>query len=592
MFDELTEVRRIRTVFQPIIDVRGQAIGGYEALSRGPVGTALEGAEELFAAAQALGRTAELDIVCAQLAFKRFRALNCPGMLFVNLSPETFVALGEDFGTLMSLLKEQQLDPGRMVFELTEHSAIETQDGVYDAVKQFRKSGLKVAMDDLGAGYSGLTTWSKLRPDFVKLDRHFVSGIQNDPIKFEFFRSMLDIARACQSMVIAEGVETAEECREMLALNVDFVQGYFFAGPVAKPEPLEVARVFAPCLPANWGDHDQALVGHIAVPKPTLQVHDTVRSALARMQDEEDLGAMPVLDGTRPLGVVRREDLLLDLSRAGDREALRAKPVCDVMDSEVRMVDAGQPLEQTSRLLTRTCGKRLEYEFIITDRGDYLGMGLTLELLKRITDNRITRRRSSNALTSLPGRVPLEDHIDLMIRAERRFVTCLFDLDNFKPFNDYYGHTRGDDVLLHTAKLLTSRASPRVDFVSHIGDDRFIMVFRSDDWKKRLNSILSDFEASVLHFYDPQDRKKRHIKTIDSDGRFRKSPFLTLSVGGISQVGDQLASAAAIEGELRTFVLDAKAIPGNSLVLGDAASVGLSIQQPTRFVIPANTASV
>ncbi|MNY12256.1 Cyclic di-GMP phosphodiesterase Gmr [compost metagenome] len=100
--------------------------------------------------------------------------------------------------------------------------------------------GFSIALDDLGAGYSSLRLWSELRPDIVKIDRHFIDGIHLDPLKREFVGSILQMAKAARARVIAEGVEQLEELQLLERMGVDLVQGYLLGRPQEQPvsEPL------------------------------------------------------------------------------------------------------------------------------------------------------------------------------------------------------------------------------------------------------------------------------------------------------------------------------------------------------------------
>jgi len=113
------------------------------------------------------------------------------------------------------------MPPDRCVIELTEESLLDDYARLRSTLQRLREAGCAIAIDDLGAGSSGLRTWSELKPDYVKIDRYFVSGIDSDQTKLEFVRSMLDMGRAMGCRVIAEGVETERECRELVDLGID-----------------------------------------------------------------------------------------------------------------------------------------------------------------------------------------------------------------------------------------------------------------------------------------------------------------------------------------------------------------------------------
>jgi EAL domain-containing protein (putative c-di-GMP-specific phosphodiesterase class I) len=244
--EQLSELERIlsqdlfNTLFQPIVSLSCRRIHGYEALSRGPSNSPLHAPLALFAVARSAGRLSELEMACRALACTRFSRQALHGTLYLNVSPESLVEPGHQSGRTLQMLQACGIEPARVVIELTEQTPIEDFDLLDRALQHYRKMGFSIALDDLGAGYSSLRLWSELRPDIVKIDRHFIDGIHLDPLKREFVGSILQMARAARARVIAEGVEQVEELHLLAQMGVDLVQGYLFGRPQeqAALEPL------------------------------------------------------------------------------------------------------------------------------------------------------------------------------------------------------------------------------------------------------------------------------------------------------------------------------------------------------------------
>src|SRR5690606_35508982 len=118
------------------------------------------------------------------------------GQLFINVSPHTMYEDPQFATRLLEYASIAGMAPDRCVIELTEESLLEDYARLRSTMQRLREAGCAIAIDDLGAGSSGLRTWSELKPDYVKIDRYFVSGIDSDPTKLEFVRSMLDMGRA------------------------------------------------------------------------------------------------------------------------------------------------------------------------------------------------------------------------------------------------------------------------------------------------------------------------------------------------------------------------------------------------------------
>jgi GGDEF domain-containing protein len=170
-------------------------------------------------------------------------------------------------------------------------------------------------------------------------------------------------------------------------------------------------------------------------------------------------------------------------------------------------------------------------DFIVTQDGRYLGIGKPKTLLRNITEQQIRFAQYANPLTQLPGNVPIYETIDALLMSGTAFVMAYFDLNAFKPYNDFYGYSKGDDVIKCVAEIIQDHVDPIDDFVGHIGGDDFVVVFRSIDWRMRCERILQWFSQQVAAFYDRNDWQKGGIWSEDRRGDKRFFEPLSLSVG-------------------------------------------------------------
>lgn len=230
--------RDLHMLFQPIVNTRERSVLGYEALVRGPESSSLHSAASLFGLAQEEGMLAALERLCRELACNRFVELGLPGKLFLNISPMTLTDPHHPQGETLRILERAGLDPSRVVIELSEHYPTQDFELLARATRHYAGMGFEIAIDDLGSGYSGLRLWSEIRPDYVKIDRHFVENIHNDRIKREFVRFIRDIAGRIGCRIIAEGIETAGECLTLQQLGIGTLQGYYLGRPQRHPEPV------------------------------------------------------------------------------------------------------------------------------------------------------------------------------------------------------------------------------------------------------------------------------------------------------------------------------------------------------------------
>ncbi len=561
---DIIEHARIQTLFQPILDPHGRGILGYEALSRGPSTSRLHSPLELFAAALRANCTVALEECCLGRAIQRFRAAALPGRLFLNISPFTLLASQSLATRLENLLAKLGLPANRCVLEITEQSLVDDYAAIRRALDALREIGCEIAVDDLGAGYSGLKTWSELRPDYVKIDRYFVSDIHTDGVKAEILRSIVEMSRAIGSRVVAEGVETAEECTELLDIGVDYLQGYYFARPQAQPKVNDAAMAHlsgrGSVLTAACAEE---LIIKVAPVEPTTRVQEVV----AMFREHLDWDSLAVVRDGRPLGIVRRDDLFLFLTKPLHAEVYNRKPITSVMESPPLLIDARLRLDQVGRLVTRRSRSRVNEDFIITRDGRYAGIGRIIDVLRQITAQQIQAAKDSNPLTLLPGNVQINAHIDRMLSQRRHFFVCYLDVDHFKPYNDQYGYARGDQFLLQLAQLIRNILCGRSDFVGHLGGDDFIAVMRSHDWKARLLALIESFSAAVPSLYSAEHREADGIRAVDRDGVLRTYPLATLSIAALEVTAESSVDSGAIADQLRRVKELAKAQRGSSFLL-------------------------
>lgn len=210
--------------FQPIVD-GGSGVFGYEALLRTREGT-LPHPAAVLDAAERLGALTELGSRVRSLAARGFVQAPPAALLFLNLHTRDLLepALYDAAHALTQMAE-------RVVLEITERAAVTDIDDLKGRITRLRELGFRIAVDDLGAGYAGLSTFALLEPEFVKLDMSLVRDIHVSQVRQRVVASMIGLCRDLGHRVIAEGVETKEECETLRGLGVDLLQGYFFARP-------------------------------------------------------------------------------------------------------------------------------------------------------------------------------------------------------------------------------------------------------------------------------------------------------------------------------------------------------------------------
>ncbi|HEX4404628.1 MAG TPA: EAL domain-containing protein [Polyangia bacterium] len=211
--------------YQPIVSWSAQLVFAYEALVRNKEPT-LRSPPDLFEAAERLGRLQELGRVIRDRVASTADELPSGGLLFVNVH-----ALELDDDTLFQAESPLSRHAKSVVLEITERAPIEKIRDVGNRVAQLRALGYRIAVDDLGAGYAGLTSFAHLEPEVVKVDMSLIRGLDRSPLKQKLLSSIVALCQELGIQMIAEGIETEAERDMLITLGGDLCQGYLFARP-------------------------------------------------------------------------------------------------------------------------------------------------------------------------------------------------------------------------------------------------------------------------------------------------------------------------------------------------------------------------
>ncbi|KPF69642.1 hypothetical protein IP84_04415 [beta proteobacterium AAP99] len=560
--------RRLQVHFQPIIDLQRARIVGFEALIRGPADSPLHSPLVLFDVAARLGWLVQLERLAVRMIIQRFVELRLPGLLFVNVTADVLMASEGRHELLAAELRELGLPATRVVAELTETRPVEDPARLDEISESLRTLGFRFALDDLGEGFASLKRWSLLRPNYVKIDRHFIDGVSMDPVKQQFVRSILEMARGVGCEVIAEGVEQASDLRTLQGMGAPLAQGYLIARPVPAPRVDLAADVESIVLAAASHRPASPLVqrpamlmepsaADLARPSPCVSPQMSCAEVIRLFHDDDNLFSLPVVDhAARPVGLLRSAHVL---KRGAERYFmdLFGRSSCeDLMDPQPVSFDAATSLRQMSEVVARMDERHLVDGFIVTREGRYAGVGRLSDLIKAVSDLQIRSARHANPLTGLPGNVPIESQLDSYVRQRLEFTAVYWDLDFFKPFNDVYGYQRGDEAIAMTAQILEGTARECGAFVGHVGGDDFVALLTGHDWQPWVERVLATFDIRVRTLFDPEHIARGGYDSLNRQGQMVFHPLLSLSAG-VLPVGpgefDSARQIAPIMAELKSM---------------------------------------
>jgi diguanylate cyclase (GGDEF)-like protein len=561
---------KLTPYFQPIVSLIQKKIIGFEALIRGPSDSPLHSAFNLFDTAEQFNLTTKLEFICRELTIQRYASLGIREKLFINVSPSVLLQPNFKNGMTLRFLNKFGVDPHSLVIELTEHKPTDNYELMSNAVLHYRNMGFEIALDDLGAGYSGLRLWSELLPEYVKIDNHFIRDIHNDPIKLNFVRSIQNIASSLHCNVIAEGIETENEFRVIAKLGITHAQGFYFSRPAFIPtekidsalfvvdsNDSEIASLY------NTANSVSKIVKYIS----PVSSETPINEVMTKFQRNNNLTILPLVDDCFAVGIIYRDLFLSKLfaSRYG-LELYGKKPIKLFLDNASLSIDQDVPMQLVSKQITSAM--RNDAAFIITRNGEYIGIATIMDLLAEITRQQIESARYANPLTLLPGSVPINQRINHLLAKQISFTVAYFDLDNFKPFNDIYGYDAGDNIIKAVANLLVEYVSVERGLVGHIGGDDFIVVFTDDDWLQCCKKILKTFKNIVPAYYNNQDVKAGGICTENRAGHKCFYSLISLSIGIVESNSTKSCQSHVQIADLAAGAKkQAKKIDGNSLFI-------------------------
>lgn len=264
LLERTCKERLISPVFQPIVDVSRGVVCGYEGLSRIQSPADAGGPQEWFAAAALHGYAGRLEAtaVAALLDQRHELPPNC--FLSINLSPDSVLA-----PEVAAALSERE-DLSGLVVEITEQSPVEDYDALIDALGKLRSRGAMIAVDDTGSGYASLSHLLALRPQFVKLDRALVAGLDRDPHRAAAVAAIGAFASELDAWLVAEGVEHEAELERLIELGVPLVQGFLLGRP--GPEMSQLPSALSTRLGERRQIRRASELSGLARPAPTVRV--------------------------------------------------------------------------------------------------------------------------------------------------------------------------------------------------------------------------------------------------------------------------------------------------------------------------------
>ncbi|MCL2689122.1 MAG: GGDEF domain-containing protein [Chitinispirillia bacterium] len=539
VLEDVLESRCIKPIYQPIVSLTDGEIFGYEALSRIADKKLDMNILQLFRIAQRGNKTWELEKLCRERALENSANMDRSKRLFLNVDPN--VIHDEKFrdGFTKKRLNQYELNSDNVIFEITERVAVTNNEAFIAAVYHYKNQDYGIAIDDVGAGFSGLNTIVDVKPQFMKLDLNLVRDIDKDEIKQLLCKAMVDFGKNAGIQLIAEGIETEEELKTLIKLKIDLGQGYFLGIPqetfenIAPVKEEMIVKYHSKHYSENIRISAYPAIEHLSRSSYVFSPDENIEVIHKTLKADSAITEFTIVKDGTAVGFMTKTDFNEMLGGRYGFYLHSKKKIEQVMKTDFLRVNYNMPIDQVSRIAMQRAVEQLYNPIVVEKEDKYMGIVTIKGLLEACTKIEIDTAMHTNTLTKLPGNLLIEREISHRMAADNPYCIIYIDLDNFKAYNDAYGFQNGDLMLTLTADILKECALKN-EFVGHIGGDDFIMICDYHEAGILCMSIINDFSSRVVSLYSDEDLKSGSIIAKNRHGVTETFPIVTLSIAGIS----------------------------------------------------------
>ncbi|MCL1909188.1 MAG: EAL and GGDEF domain-containing protein [Holophagaceae bacterium] len=543
----ILEGNHIAAVYQPIVSLADGQVFGYEALSRIVTEELQMNIEQMFRTADRTHRSWELERLCRMKALVGASGLAASQKLFLNVNPN--IIHDERFmgGFTKFFVAQFGLDFQDVVFEINERTAVIDNRAFLNSISHYKKQQYGIAIDDVGAGYSGLNSLASVKPDFIKLDMHLIRDIDKDELKQLLCKAMVDFSKSAGMKVVAEGIETEEELAVVIRLQVDLGQGYFLGVPKKTIEDVDpekaamVSRYHEKKYIERHRSSIYPIIGHLAKPGRNFAPSQKTEEVYETITNDPSIREFVVLEGDKVVGFITRTALNEKLGGRFGFALNSRRPIRELVDTSFLTADFKMTVDQVSRLAMQRSFECLYNPIVVERDGQYFGMVTVKDLLSTCTKIEVDIAVHSSPLTGLPGNLLIEQEIVTRLFGNDPYCITYYDIDNFKAYNDAYGFQNGDLMLKMLAGALIECATKN-EFIGHIGGDDFIVIGDYSDGENYCQSVIDAFSSQVISLYRDEDIANGFVVSKNRNGVTENFPLATLSIAGASSRHNKYAN--------------------------------------------------
>ncbi|MCG3701261.1 EAL and GGDEF domain-containing protein [Aliarcobacter butzleri] len=532
-------IEKLDYAFQPIIYSHSGKIYAVEALLRNVNEIpGLMSIDDLFDLAFNDDYLYELDLQLREKAISKFAKIKQSNLkLFYNLDNRIIYNKNYSQGNTAKILKKYNLNKDSICFELSEKGTAIEQNALSTMLQRYKESGYKIAIDDFGIGVSGLKLLYFSEAHIIKLDRFFITNIDQDSKKKLFCSSIIEMAHIMGMQVIAEGIETAKEFYTCKDIGADFIQGYLVQKPTTNIDKIEkiynnICSLISEDKRASQNNFiDEKFIENIL----PLNVNTSLYDLFLHFKENTKSHFVPITDEFGNfLGIIYESDIKkisysqygLSLAQNRTFSSTLLKYIKPALSVEISW-----GIDKILEIYNLNSNNSLG--IFITASDKYIGFINLNSLLTLSYKRNIEIATNQNPLTKLPGNNQIEKFIDKSFKKNQKDITHIiyFDFNDFKPFNDIYGFRQGDRAILIFSELLQKRYS-KDSFIAHIGGDDFFVGLKNKDKEdvfELTSNVQDEFRNSAKNIYSKEDKKNGFIISKDRFNEKRRFELLSVS---------------------------------------------------------------
>ncbi|MCT7565206.1 EAL and GGDEF domain-containing protein [Aliarcobacter butzleri] len=532
-------IEKLDYAFQPIIYSHSGKIYAVEALLRNVNEIpGLMSIDDLFDLAFNDDYLYELDLQLREKAISKFAKIKQSNLkLFYNLDNRIIYNKNYSQGNTAKILKKYNLNKDSICFELSEKGTAIEQNALSTMLQRYKESGYKIAIDDFGIGVSGLKLLYFSEAHIIKLDRFFITNIDQDSKKKLFCSSIIEMAHIMGMQVIAEGIETAKEFYTCKDIGADFIQGYLVQKPTTNIDKIEkiyknIYSLISEDKRASQKNFiDEKFIENIL----PLNVNTSLYDLFLHFKENTKSHFVPITDEFGNfLGIIYESDIKkisysqygLSLAQNRTFSSTLLKYIKPALSVEISW-----GIDKILEIYNLNSNNSLG--IFITSSDKYIGFINLNSLLTLSYKRNIEIATNQNPLTKLPGNNQIEKFIDKSFKKNQKDITHIiyFDFNDFKPFNDIYGFRQGDRAILIFSELLQKRYS-KDSFIAHIGGDDFFVGLKNKDKEdifELTSNVQDEFRNSAKNIYSKEDKKNGFIISKDRFNEKRRFELLSVS---------------------------------------------------------------